>query len=464
MIKTYPYCLIKVFLFLFLGLEIQAQQTEKPNIIVYLSDDLGYLDVSVNGAEVVKTPVLQQLSKEGMSFQNAFIASPSCAPSRAALLTGLMPARNGSETNHSFPNPGIPYLIKNFKANGYNVFAFGKVAHYGGNDKCGFDYHKDEQVNLFKNIKHFFDSAAVQGPTCIFIGDRRPHVGWTKQMDYQPEEVDLPDYFIDTKLTREHRARYYTDITGMDSEMGQVLDYLSPIFGDNTLTLFTSDHGAQWPFGKWNLYDAGIRTPLIIKWPEKIKAGSRTTAMVSWVDILPTLLDISGSSTPEGLDGKSFAKVLEGKTDHFRQEIFTVHSGDGKFNIYPIRSVRTERYKLIINLFPDAYHTNHSDLLRKDGAGGYWDSWDKKATVDPHAAAIIKKYYQRPAVEFYDLKNDPAEQTNLIHEAGYQENIKELQLRLEAWLASQGDQMKAHRKPYLLEGPIPTATTIKNIK
>ncbi|WP_186755106.1 sulfatase family protein [Echinicola salinicaeni] len=439
-------------------------QQEKPNIIVYLSDDLGYLDTSPYGAEVVETPVLQSLSQEGMKFHNAFVATPSCAPSRAALLTGLLPARNGAETNHSFPDEGIPYLVQNFQDNGYKVYAFGKVAHYKGNSKCGFDYHHDEQVNLEKNIRHFFDSVKVDGPVCLFVGDRRPHVLWTKQMDYSPEEVDLPPYFIDTKSTREHRSRYYTDISGLDSEMGRVLDYLDPKFGVNTLTLFTSDHGAQWPFGKWNLYDAGIRTPLIIKWPGVIQAGSETDANVSWIDILPTLLDITGAETPKGLDGQSFKKVLEGKKNHFRDVIYTTHSGDGKFNIYPIRSIRTDQYKLIWNLVPDAYHTNHSDILRNDGAGAFWNSWDEQAKKDPKAAAIIKKYYQRPEWEFYDLQADPNEQENLINDPGYKKEINKLKKKLDQWLDEQNDQMKIYRESYRVGAPKPNAQSIKTIK
>ncbi|UCS91711.1 sulfatase [Echinicola marina] len=449
--------------FLLSKVPLFAQQGQ-PNIIVYLSDDLGYLDTSPYGAKVVETPILEQLSKEGMKFNNAFVATPSCAPSRAALLTGLLPARNGAETNHSYPKEGIPYLIKNFKESGYKVYAFGKVAHYGGNDKCGFDYHLDQQVNLERNIRHFFDSVKVEGPVCLFVGDRRPHVAWTKQMDYSPDEVDLPPYFVDTKPTREHRSRYYTDITGLDSEMGKVLDYLTPIFGENTLTLFTSDHGAQWPFGKWNLYDAGIRTPLIVKWPGVIQAGAESDAKVSWIDILPTLLDISGSEIPKGLDGQSFKRVLEGKQTHFRDEIYTTHSGDGKFNIYPIRSVRTDQYKLIWNLVPDAYHTNHSDILRKDGAGAYWDSWDQKALKDLKAAAIIKKYYERPEWEFYDLKTDPDEQKNLMDDPEYQKEIVKLKKRLTKWLDKQNDELKTYREPYKIGQPKPNSKTIQNIK
>ena len=437
-------------------------QESKPNIIVYFADDLGYLDVSVYGAEVVQTPVLQKLNTEGITFNNAFVASPSCAPSRAALLTGLMPAQNGAETNHSYPNENIPYLIKNLQDVGYKVFAFGKVAHYGGNKKCGFDFHHDEQVNLYPNIKKFFDTTEITTPICVFVGDRRPHVAWTEEMMYDPSVVDLPINFIDTTPTREHRSRYYTDITGLDYEMGHVLHYLNNKLGDNIFTLFSSDHGAQWPFGKWNLYDTGIRTPLIVTWPGNIKPATMTDDMVSWIDILPTLLDIANAKIPENLDGKSFKSILlRNKDEGFRDEIYTTHTGDGKFNIYPIRSIRTNRYKLIYNVIPEAYHSNHSDILRKPGAGAYWDSWDEEAKKDPRAASIINKYYLRPAWEFYDLSVDVGEQNNLINDSAYSNVINTLKEKLEIWMEEQEDDAQAHREPYTTSGPRPNRSFIE---
>ena len=433
---------------------IQAQ-SNKPNIVIYLADDLGYLDIASSGAEVVQTPVLQKLSNEGMTFNNAFVASPSCAPSRAALLTGLMPAANGAETNHSYPKQDIPYLIDQIKKSGYKVLAFGKVAHYGGAKYCGFDFHHDEQVNLYNNIKGYLDTTEIDQPICLFVGDRRPHVRWTEEMIYDPADVDLPANFVDTRATREHRAMYYTDITDLDREMGHVLHYFEQKYGENTLTLFTSDHGAQWPFGKWNLYDTGIRTPLIVKWPGQVPEMSRTDAMVSWIDILPTVLDVIGSKLPKNLDGKSFKDVLLSNQQDFREEIYTTHTGDGKFNIYPMRSVRTDRYKLILNTTPDAYHTNHSDLLRNPRAGEYWNSWYEVAKADPHAASIIDKYYIRPKMEFYDLLNDPEEQVNLIDGPAYQEIVADLQTKLTAWMKTQDDDGLPHREPYPISGPIP---------
>src|SRR5699024_6594216 len=215
--------------------------------------------------------------------------------------------------------------------------------------------------------------------------------------------------------------RYYTDITGIDKELGEVMDLAELIFGDNFIFIFSSDHGSQWPFAKWNLYDAGIRVPLIVAWPDHIQEESRTEAMVSWIDIFPTLLDLTGGSIREDIDGRTFAPVVMGKKKLHRKFIFSTHTGDGTYNVYPIRSVRTDRYKYILNLLPDYYHTNHSDLLRNDGRAGYWDSWDRIARKDPEAAEVIRKYYVRPKEEFYDLRRDPTEQQNMIGEERYQD-------------------------------------------
>jgi arylsulfatase A-like enzyme len=238
--------------------------------------------------------------------------------------------------------------------------------------------------------------------------------------------------------------------------MGRIDRLAQEAFGTNDfIFVYSADHGAQWPFGKWNLYDAGIRVPLIVRWPGRIKAGVRTGAMVSWVDLIPTLIDLAGGSVPAGLDGRSFAGVLLGKTNHHREVIYTTHSGDGTMNIYPIRSVRTERYKYIRNLRPDCYHSNHSDIQRKDGAGAYWDSWDAVAATNAVAAAVVAKYYQRPAEEFYDLEKDPEEQNNLAGNPEYQTQIKQLSSRLDGWMAEQGDTQRIFEEPYLVTGPRP---------
>ena len=283
-------------------------------------------------------------------------------------------------------------------------------------------------------------------------------VAWVKEATYDPAKITLPSFLIDTPETREHWARYLTDVTGMDEEMGRIHEIAKKEFGDDFLFLFTSDHGGQWPFGKWNLYDYGTRVPMIVSWPGKVETGVRTDAMVSWVDILPTLIEAAGGEVPEGLDGQSFLAVLRGKTAKHRDRIFTTHTGDGSMNIFPMRSVRVGKYKFIHNLRPDGYHTNHSDRLRKDGAGAYWDSWDAAAKKDPAAAAIVKRYYTREKFELFDLEKDPLEQKNLAGDSAHTAELQRLQAVLADWTEAQGDELQPHREPYPVSKPLPDLT------
>ena len=465
--KKYMY-LFNCLLLIFLGIIIKGCNNSlidisKPNIIIYLADDLGWKDVGFNNAKVVKTPYLDKLASEGMFLKNAFVASPACAPSRAALLTGLMPARNGAENNHTYPKEGINLLTNNLQQNGYKIYAFGKVAHGKMNINCGFDFYHKQLINLEKNIKDFFLKTNIDSPICVIIGDRRPHVPWTKKNIYNAEMVDLPPYFIDTRETREHRARYYSDITGFDNSLGNIIEFLDIKLGKNTITIMTSDHGGQWPFGKWNLYDDGIRTPLVIKWPNRIMANTINDAMVSWIDILPTILDLTGSECEDNVDGKSFLKVLMGKTENFRNEIFTTHTGDGVFNVYPIRSIRTKRFKYIRNLLSNCYHTNHSDLLRKDGAGAYWNSWYESSRQNIASAKIILNYHKRPSEEFYDLLTDPNEQHNLITNKSFTKEIRKLSGKLDKWMMKQKDQGALFYSPYPLNEELPDKKKIESL-
>lgn len=423
--------------------------TELPNIVFLISDDLGRLDTSIYGSPDARTPTLASLASQGMTFQNAYVASPSCCPNRASLLTGLMPARHGAHPNHSQMKPGTQELTGILKALGYQIASFGKVQH-GRRDFEGCDFLYKDPENMSKDLKALVASGKLEdGPVCLFVGDRRPHVPWIEEMIYDPDKVTLPPTFIDTRETREHWARYLSDITHMDTEMGRVLEIVKAHFGEDFLCLFTSDHGGQWPFGKWNLYDSGTRIPLVVSWPGKIQAGTRTDAIVSWVDLIPTVLDLVGGEVPQEIDGRSFADVLTGGSVDHRDKIFTTHTGDTEYNIYPIRSVRMGDLKYIHNLLPDAVHTNHSDILRNDGRGAYWDSWDKQAGMNIRDAKIVEAYYTRSEYELFDLRKDPFEQINLVNDPGYESALVSLRAELDSWTTEQGDDLKPHREPYL---------------
>jgi N-sulfoglucosamine sulfohydrolase len=450
-----PQLLVALLCAVFLGTGSSPLNAAKlPNIVVFISDDLGRLETSVYGSKEVRTPTMDKLAAAGMTFDNAYVASPSCCPNRFSLLTGLMPARHGAHPNHSQVKPGTKFLVPILKEMGYHVATFGKVAH-GRNKFAGADFISPRPVDMFENVDEHFSKLKTDRPICLFVGDRRPHVLWSKESNYAADKVTLPPYFIDTPETREHWARYLTDISGMDREMGHLLRFAQERFGDDFIFLFTSDHGGQWHMGKWTLYDTGTRIPLIVTWPGKIQAGIRTDAMVSWVDLIPTLIDLAGGTAPSGVDGMSFGKVLLGKTDSHREQIFTTHTGDGAMNIFPIRSVRRGNYKYIHNLRADAWFTNHSDQHRKDGAGAFWDSWDAAAKKDPAAAEVLQRYYTRPEIEFFDISNDPLELNNLAADPKHRPRISSMRKELDTWVKSQGDDLLPHRDPYLRSQPIP---------
>ncbi|MDF1826551.1 MAG: sulfatase [Verrucomicrobiales bacterium] len=428
---------------------------DRPHLFVYLSDDHSYFDTSLYGATDIPMPEMERLAADGISFTHAFVASPACAPSRAAMLTGLMPARNGAEANHTYPAEGTHFLIEDLKAAGYRVAAFGKVAHAKDLEPYGFDYSSParEHALLLQEVNEFIEREGSDSPLCLFVGTSNPHVPWPLKNTFDPSEVEIPGVHLDTPETRKLRAAYYQEISDLDTLLGDLREIAAEELGDNTVFVHTSDHGSQWPFGKWNLYDYGIRVPLLVSWPGVIEAGVRTDAMVSWIDLLPTLMDLAGGAPRPGIDGESFLGVLTGEEKSHRDTIFTTHSGDGEMNVFPIRAIRTGDWKLIHNLRPDLAHTNHSDVLRKRSAGSYWNEWAALAKEEAEAQAVLERYFQRPEFELYHVSVDPWETENLIDLPSQQDRVERLKERLLDWMTSQGDTGEIFDEPRPLAKP-----------
>jgi N-sulfoglucosamine sulfohydrolase len=435
-------------------LPIAVTAAELPNFVVYISDDHTLRDSSVYGSKDISTPHMDQLAAAGLTFDRAFAPSPSCAPSRGALLTGLMPARNGAEPNHSEPRADIKKLPAYLQELGYEVVAFGKVGHYDQTAHYGFDhyehtgYHEDIAIPAaLEWLRH----RTSKKPLCIFIGSNWPHVPWPLTPEgHDPQTLTVPGNHVDTPVTRRFRGKYYAAIGRMDADLGLIYELAQEKFGTNLFFLHFSDQGAQWPFGKWCLYDDGIRTPMIAVWPGHIAPGTRTSAMVSLVDVLPTLVAVAGGRAPETLDGRSFAPVLSGRTNQFRSCIFSTHSGDGNMNVYPSRCVRDDRWKYILNLNPEFKFTSHvTEVAGEDG--NYWHSWVQKAQHDADAATKVRRYQERPREELYDLDSDPLEQHNLVNAPAQAGTLARLRGLLNTWMKQQGDQSKIYGQPKLLK-------------
>jgi uncharacterized sulfatase len=415
---------------------------DRPPVVVFLADDLGWADCSVNGGSNIHTPNMTRLAGEGMTFSHAFVASPSCAPSRAALLTALDPMRNGAMLNHSRPRADVKKWPAYFKELGYEVVAIGKVAHYAQVTEYGFDhashftYHADECVN---EAVRWLAARKSDRPLCLLVGTNWPHVPWPKESPYEPEKLRLPPTWVDTPETRRGFARYAAAVGNTDRDLGLVYAAAREHL-PGALFVFTSDHGSQFPFGKWNCYDAGVRTPLVVAWPGKVKPGSTSDAMVSWIDLLPTCLEAAGGAAPEGISGRSFLPVLRGERAVHRDKVFFTHSSDGDMNKYPIRAVRTREWKYVRNLDPAAEHTTHVDKAAAGDGRDYFDSWAAKAKSDPAAAAVVKRYHTRPAEELYKLRDDPWEMRNLAADPDHAATLAAMRADLEKWMKDQGDE------------------------
>jgi N-sulfoglucosamine sulfohydrolase len=430
---------------------------EHPHIVLFIADDHTWQDCGPYGARDVRTPQLDRLAAESLQFDLAFAASPTCTPSRSAIYTGLYPFRNGAHANHSLVKDGLRTLPHYLKELGYRVVLAGK-SHIGPRPVFPFEYL--ENANIMPPGKHHvlwtdLNTAAIEKlfaehnpnqPLCLLVCSHSPHVFWMDNDGYDPLKVQLPPYLLDTPETRASRCRYYTDVSWMDKQVGDVLQSMARHgYTDRSLFMFTADQGAQWPFSKWNLYDAGIHTPLLVRWPGKTKGGSTTRAMVCLIDLLPTMIEAAGGKPPQAIDGKSFVPVLLGRADRHRDEVFATHTGDKGMNRAPMRCVRTAQYKYIINLAPEIPYTTH--ISDGEDRVNYWLSWLRLAETDPQAARVIRRHQQRPDEELYDVQADPFELENLALDPAHADVLSTLREKVKLWRLQQGEDLKKAPMP-----------------
>lgn len=432
------------------------KKTPQPNIVVFISDDHSQLDSQAYGSTEVRTPNMAKLAADGVKFTHAFTSSPSCGPSRTALFTGLWPARNGAEPNHKPKNPGIASLPPVLRALGYEVVAIGKVAHNNFAINHGFD-HVEGPNPGFEDTAAVAKFLATRDPTkplCLFVGTRHPHTVWSTNVTYDPAAVKIPPTHFDDPVARSERARYLTDVTKADTLLGEVRALAREKLSANTLFIYSADHGAALPFAKWTLYDAGIRLPLIMAWPGHLKPGTVKDAMVCWPDLLPTFIELAGGQVPDGLDGKSFAGVLRGTATAHRDRVFSTHSGDANFCVYPIRSVRTRDWKYIRNLHPEFQYHTHMSRAAGPHRPLFWDTWVDAAKTNAAAAAVVKRYIEHPAEELYDLTADPHELRNLAADPRHAARLAALRSDVDAWMKQQGDAQTLFGQPLRLGEPV----------
>jgi uncharacterized sulfatase len=405
----------------------------RPNVVIVIADDQTWSDAGCYGNSDVKTPHIDRLAKEGLKFNLAFTATAMCSPTRQQLYTGLFPVRSGAYPNHSQVRKGTQSFVHYFKEAGYRVGLCGKK-HIGPKTSFPFTTITKDKLAAF---------VAEPKPFLLVYASDSPHRPWTAgdASQYDPQSLTLPPYMYDNQQTRTSLSDYYAEITDFDRELATV-DQAVALTNkkDNTIFIYTSEQGAQFPYGKWTCYDIGLHVGFIMRWPNHIAANTQTDALVQYVDVVPTLLELCGIQIPTDLDGRSFANVALGRKDKHQRYVFGVHTTRGIIQgsaSYPIRSVRTKQFKLILNL-------NHTvafqNIVTRGDGNPAWASWVKAALTDPIAKSLVDGYMRRPAVEFYDVAADPFERTNLADLPQHQKEVTRLTRILTNWMEQQGDQ------------------------
>jgi N-sulfoglucosamine sulfohydrolase len=411
---------------------------QKPNIVLIIADDCTFRDLGCYGGQA-HTPHLDKLASEGMRFTRCFQSAPMCSPTRHNIFTGLYPVTSGAYPNHTRVAPGTPSIVQHLKPLGYRVAQSGKT-HVSPSSVFAWEKIPDGRNPDFKKVAGFVEDVSQSDtPFCLLLCSNEPHTPWNlgDPSRYPVDQIKLPPYLLDTPETREGMSKYLAEITYFDDQVGQAVKIIADQeLTENTLFLVLSEQGNSLPFAKWTCYDNGLQSGFIARWPGKIKAGSTNPAMVEYIDLLPTFIEVGGGTPPASLQGKSLLPVFAGKERHkeFVYGIMTTKGIINGSNHYGIRSIRSEKMKYIWNLTPDVEFRNVCMTAPE------FVSWERRAKEgNEKALELVKRYKVRPPVELYDVVNDPLELVNLANDPNYQEVQADLDQRLKAWMKSCGD-------------------------
>ena len=438
--KREPYLTV---LATFVALSLFAQKNEKPNLVLFLADDCTYLDLGCYGSADSKTPNIDNFARQGIRFTNAYQAAPMCSPTRHNLLTGIWPVKTGAYPNHTFAKEGTLSIVQQLKPAGYQVALIGK-SHVQPKSVFPWDLYapltKSNDIN-FAAVDSFINvCTSNHQPFCLFVMSNQPHTPWNKGNPklFNPAKLQLPPYYVDIPETRNDLCKYLAEINYMDSEFGTLLGKLDKYkVEDKSVVVYLSEQGNSLPFAKWTCYDAGVHSACLVRWPGVIKPQTTSEAIVEYVDVVPTFLEIADVKQSGPLDGKSMLPVLKGKAKEHKQYTFSLQTTRGIYsgsNHYGIRSVADKKYRYIVNLTPEATFKN------TESKGLLFKKWIEKGLTDANANWITNKYQHRQAVELYDLEKDKYCMNNIADNPENKSIVDRMDKVLIDWMVSCSDK------------------------
>ena len=329
-----------------------------PNIILIIADDVNWDDLGCYGNEKIKTPNLDKVANEGIRFDNVYLVASSCSPSRTSILTGRYPHNTGAAELHTALPKHLVYFPEKLKERGYYTALAGKF-HEGPSTRRAYDRMEVDSKKNGEGGEEQWLNVLSERPTdkpfFFWFSAYDAHRPWsvkTVGSQHDPlKDIKVPDNLWNDEPTRNDLKMYYNEIGRLDYYVGQLNDALKKEgIADNTIIIFISDNGRPFPGSKTRLYDTGLKTPMLIKWPLKIKEKQFSPSLISTIDIAPTILNIVGIPAPVTFQGVSFLSLLTSPKEPFRKYVFGEHNWHD-YEAYE-RSVRTKDYLYIINERP----------------------------------------------------------------------------------------------------------------
>ncbi|MFN0021226.1 MAG: sulfatase [Pirellulaceae bacterium] len=455
--------------------------TAERNVILFLTDDMGP-DAGCYGNSVIKTPNLDALAKDGIRMTSAFCTTASCSASRSVILTGMYNHANAQYGHeHSYHHfrtldtiKSLPVLLTEA---GYRTARIGKL-HVGpeevykfsralpGNARSPVEMAENcRELIAAKSDKPFFLYFCTADPHRSGGGDGKDGESGEKErkadpfgnrpqgypgiseVKYEPEDVIVPPFLPDTKACREELTQYYQSVSRIDQGLGRLVQILKESgHYDDTLLIFTSDHGIAFPGAKTNLYEPGMKVPMVVRGQGSgvrgqengdRRQGTVCDAMVCHADLTPTILEFAGvvekiakpRAVGQGLQGRSFLPALRDTLAKGFDEVYASHTFHEITMYYPMKVVRTRKHKLIWNIAHPLPFPFASDLWE----ASTWQDVYQHGPETTYGKRTVKAYIHRPQFELYDLVNDPDEVKNLATDPAQAKLLEELKGKIKAF-------------------------------
>ena len=429
--------------------------TRRPNIVWISNEDMSPR-LGAYGDAIARTPVLDRLARESVRFTHAFTTAPVCAPSRAAIITGMYQTSLGAQhmrtTEDRVPELPGPYLaVPPFYVKAFPEYL--RAAGYFTSNRAKTDYQFGVPFTIWDDLgatAHWRNRADPKQPFFSVFNLEITHESRIfpssparkgKPLVTNLADLKVPPYYPDTPVVREELARMYDNIADMDGQVGEILKQLEDDgLAENTVVFYWSDHGDGVPRAKRSLYDSGLRVPLMIRWPKTLGPGSGAAPgsvrdeLVSFIDLAPTVLALAGVPIPTHLQGR----VLAGP--HAAPAPDLVFAARDRMDIEydMMRSVRDRRFLYIRNFAPELPYAGHIIYRNQSAIMQEWFRLQAERKLTGPAALWMRT--QRPAEELYDTIDDPHQIRDLSADPKHGATLVRLRSALTEWMGRTGDQ------------------------